>query len=82
MNKAVSLQRSTEAITKSTVKNEKLITDISYNDENKQESWDDPSKNQLGNEDYREKVMSWLNEEFVQVRVYINCILVIRNFHD
>jgi len=64
--KTVSLETSDEEITKSTVKDEKY--GISYSDEDI--DTDSPSnrpETKLLDENYKEKIISLLNKEFVQV---------------
>jgi len=64
--KSVNLEKRAEEVTKSTAKDEKY--GISYaDDENNQECWNNQAECKLADENYREKLMSLLNKEFVQV---------------
>lgn len=64
--KSVSLETPAEEITKSTVKDEKY--GISYSDDdNNQEFLDNQPEVKLVDENYKEKIISMLNKEFVQV---------------
>lgn len=64
--KSVSLEKRTGETTRSIIKDEKY--GISYgDDENNQESWNHQAECKLVDENYREKIMSLLNKEFVQV---------------
>ncbi|XP_025202203.1 uncharacterized protein LOC112599497 [Melanaphis sacchari] len=63
--KTVSLETPEEEITKSTVKDEKY--DISYSDNDiDTDSWSNRPETKLLDENYKEKIISLLNKEFVQ----------------
>lgn len=64
--KSVSLETPTAEMIKSTVKDEKY--GISYSDdENNQSSLNNQPEAKLVDENYKEKIMSMLNKDFVQV---------------
>jgi len=66
----VGLKTSDEEITKSTVKDEKY--GISYSDDDVDtDSRSNRPETKLLDENYREKIISLLNKEFVQVNQYI-----------
>lgn len=89
--KSINLDKSTTKDTKSTVTSAgetgKLIDkgeicSISFSDdENFDDSWDNNREANFKDEHYKEKLMSLLNKEFVQVGIYlcINLILIINN---
>lgn len=63
---SVSLEKRAEETTKLTIKDEKY--GISYgDDEINQESWNNQVEAKLVDENYKEKLMSLLNKEFIQV---------------
>lgn len=74
----VNIETGTENETKSSVKDENY--EISYsNEEHEQKSWTNQDK--LIGENYKEKIMSLLNKEFVQVGLQHYLFYVINN-HD
>lgn len=74
----VNIESGMENETKSSVKDENY--EISYsNEEHEQKSWSNQDK--LIGENYKEKIMSLLNKEFVQVGLQHYLFYVINN-HD
>jgi len=64
--KTVSLETSDDEITKSTAKDEKY--GVSYSDDDiDTDSWSNRPETKLLDENYKEKIISLLNKEFVQV---------------
>lgn len=64
--KSVNLEPPAEDTTKSTVRDEKY--DVSYgDDENNQDLWSNQPESKFVNNNYKENIISLLNNEFIQV---------------